>query len=153
MGRHGYTEDCDDNWQMIQWRGRVTSAARGRRGQAFFRHLIEALDAMPEKRLVKAEEYEIVTPTGEACALGSIALARGWDDAKDIDASDHDALASRLDIAPCLVQETEYENDECGPWAETPEGRWLRIRKWAEKNIKESPAPSAAGGAEEKIDG
>jgi hypothetical protein len=41
-----------DQWASIRWRGAVKSAASGSRGQAFFRDLITALDAMPEKTLI-----------------------------------------------------------------------------------------------------
>jgi hypothetical protein len=46
MSRSGYDESCDDNWGLICWRGAVASALRGRRGQAFLRELVDALDAV-----------------------------------------------------------------------------------------------------------
>lgn len=64
MSRSGYTEDCD-GWDLIRWRGAVASAIRGKRGQAFLREALAALDAMPEKQLIShdlvAFEYDPLT--------------------------------------------------------------------------------------------
>jgi hypothetical protein len=53
MGRHGYTDDSDDVLDLGRWRAQVSSAIRGKRGQRFLRDVIRALDALPEKRLIK----------------------------------------------------------------------------------------------------
>lgn len=137
MSRSGYSDELDQ-WPLIQYRGQVASAIRGRRGQIFLRELLAALDAMPEKRLI-ANDLE--TPTGEVCALGCIAKARGvprpkvdeWDD----DEPHRRRLAKAFDIAPQLVAEIEYENDEIAQ-RETPEQRWGRMRAWVESQIKPS---------------
>ena len=131
MSRSGYTDDSGDNWALIRWRGMVASAIRGRRGQAFLRSLRDALDSLPSKRLVRSEEYEIVNESGDCCALGAVALAREWGDAAEVDSSDHEALGERLDIASCLVQEIEWENDGMF-YRETPGERWKRLRQWAD---------------------
>jgi len=55
MSRSGYIEDWDDQWGLICYRGAVKSAIRGRRGQAFLREMLAALDALPEKRLITEE--------------------------------------------------------------------------------------------------
>ena len=52
MSRAGYTDDMDDYWSWIRYRGAVRSAIRGRRGQAFLKEMLAALDALPEKRLI-----------------------------------------------------------------------------------------------------
>lgn len=52
MSRSGYTDDDDDPLATGRWRAQVRSAIRGKRGQAFLRELIAALDAMPEKALI-----------------------------------------------------------------------------------------------------
>lgn len=145
MSRSGYTEDWDDPWPLIQWRGRVASAIRGKRGQRFLRELRDALDAMPEKSLDRSEDYEIVNEEGGCCALGAVALQRGWESPTAIDSSEHDGLGERLDIASCLVQEIEWENDEGGTYSETPEKRWGRVRAWVEKRIKPSGATPGEG--------
>ena len=49
MSRSGYHDDCE-GWDLI--RGAVKSAIRGRRGQAFLKEMLAALDALPEKRLI-----------------------------------------------------------------------------------------------------
>jgi hypothetical protein len=46
------------NGACIRWQGVVKSAIRGKKGQAFLKELLSALDAMPEKKLI-AEELEL----------------------------------------------------------------------------------------------
>ena len=126
MSRSGYSNDGDyDQWSHIRWRGQVTSAIRGKRGQAFLHELIEALDALPEKRLI-ANELE---NGGNVCAIGSVGLQRGID-MSEIDVDDYDTIAAKFGIARQLVQEIEWMNDE-GQWRATPESRWQYIRNWA----------------------
>lgn len=169
MSRHGYVEfDGDDPLAEGRWRGALKSALRGKRGQAFFRELIEALDAMPEKALA----VHSFTRNGEVCALGSIALKRGidvsefepgeggndWDDEID-----HDALAKLFGVAPILVREIMFENDDCDQWHwedtgevthgvtygskrkyrthDTPAERWQRMRKWAASRLQNKCEP------------
>lgn len=52
MSRSEYSENLD-SWSLIRWRGQVVSAIRGKRGQAFLRELVDALEAMPEKTYKK----------------------------------------------------------------------------------------------------
>ena len=135
MSRAGYTEDGEDNWGLICWRGQVASAIRGKRGQAFLRDLVAALDAMPEKALI-AEELE--DGDGNVCSLGAVGRLRGVD-MRRIDPYDYDEVAGAFDIAEPLAREIEYENDE-GTWQwqkETPEQRWKRMRAWAASKIKD----------------
>lgn len=137
MSRAGYTDDCDDQWRQIMWRGTVASAIRGKRGQAFLREMIEALDAMPEKRLVPNE----LVQAGEFCAIGSVGAKRGVE-MEALDPYDPAQIAEAFGIAAPLVREIEFENDEAGPHDETPEGRWHRMRSWAERHLNQ-PAPTA----------
>ena len=132
MSRSGYTDDCD-GWDLVRWRGAVKSAIRGKRGQGFLRELATAMDAMPEKSLI-AEELE---KEGEVCALGSLGKARGMDMSK-IDPEDRDDVAKAFGIPLTLACEIMYMNDD-GPWIETPEQRWVRIRGWVQEQIKEKP--------------
>jgi hypothetical protein len=129
MGRHGYSDDLDQ-WDLIRWRGQVKSAIRGRRGQTFLRSLLAALDAMPEKRLVRKD---LETDEGEVCTLGCALRAKG-EDPKEFDPYDHDGLGATFDVAPCLVQEVEWENDENGDG--TPEERWKYMRNWVAAQLK-----------------
>jgi hypothetical protein len=138
MSRAGYSDD-GEQWDLIKWRGQVASAMRGRRGQAFFREMVEALDALPEKRLIKdalladaSEKPAFIPPNvsrGEAvCAIGAVGLRRGVD-MNSLDPEDYDGIARAFRITHQLVQEIEYMNDEVG-WNEMPEARWVRMRKW-----------------------
>lgn len=131
MSRSGYSYDLDV-LDLGRWRGQVASATRGKRGQAFFRELIEALDAMPEKRLIHGD---LKDDAGCVCALGAVALKRGADPDK-LDTYDYDALGQMFNIAHQLAQEVMYWND----LRDNPEDRWTRMRAWAEKQI-ESPSP------------
>ena len=62
MSRSGYTDDGWDDesaqWASIRYAGALKSAMRGKRGQAFLKELLAALDAMPVKRLIR-EHLEI----------------------------------------------------------------------------------------------
>jgi len=153
----------------------VANAIRGRRGQAFLRELRDALDALPDKRLV-ADQF--VAPYDEEgggacvpCALGAVALARGFDHEAierlecDAESQDHDSIACTFGISQTLVREIEDENDEgVNPrwaydeklqrWGKPPDGydvdaaRWRWMRRWAEERIEEK-ASRALGGEED----
>ena len=88
MSRSGYNDECDDNWALIRWRGAVKSAIKGKRGQAMLKDLLAALDAMPNKRLIRGELVE----QGEYCAIGVLGAARGLPMA-DFDPEDNELLA------------------------------------------------------------
>lgn len=167
MSRAGYSDDCD-GWQLIMWRGQVASAIRGKRGQAFLRDLIDALDVLPEKRLIadnlavtpadtygpptRVEYYrERSRPTESGvCAIGSVGLRRGVD-MSALDPDNYNQVGNAFGIAHQLAQEVVWLNDEAGPgtydaetrkWTpETPEARWQRVRDWvAEKLIERARA-------------
>lgn len=126
MSRSGYNEDCDfSDWSFIRWRGAVASAIRGRRGQAFLKEMLAALDAMPNHRLIAKE----LVKDGEVCAMGSVALARGLDTA-EIDPEDYDSVAGLFGVANALVREVSYMNDEELNCRVTPETRYDRMRSW-----------------------
>lgn len=125
MGRSGYTEDCE---HVELYRGAVLQAMKGKRGQQFFRDLIAALDAMPEKKLItKNLENE-----HGVCALGSLGRQRGVD-MSGIDTWDHEDLGKLFGIARTLAAETMFVNDDDFRYYqnETPEQRWTRMRQWA----------------------
>lgn len=134
MSRSGYIDDSD-TWASIRWRGAVASAIRGGRGQAFFKELLVALDAMPEKRLIT----NVLKADGAFCTLGVLGAARGIDIDK-IDPENPEEVASEFNIAAALAQEVVYMNDEYGSyWGnETPEERWKRMREWIASQIKEA---------------
>ena len=132
MSRSGYTDDCEDNWAMIRWRGAVNSATKGKRGQQFFRDLLAALDAMPNKRLIT----ESLVSDGEFCTLGVLGAARGIDLEK-LDPDDSEQVSSAFGIADCLAREVVWMNDE--PYHHTPEQRFSFMRKWVESKITKEP--------------
>lgn len=143
MSRSGYSDDWDgDEWQTIMAMGAVASAVRGKRGQKFFRDLVEALDAMPARRLITDDLIrEDSTGFENVCALGALGKRRGVD-LKPLDPENAHQVAAAFDISPTLAREVVHENDE-GAWSrETPEQRWTRVRAWAASKIK--PATLAA---------
>jgi hypothetical protein len=142
MSRSGYNDDLD-NWDLIRWRGAVASAIGGKRGQAFLRELLAALDAMPKRALI-AEELE--DENGDRCAMGELGHKRGLD-LQAIDPEDPEAVANAFGIACCLAREISYENDEHDHWGqdadgrwritpETCEQRWERMRAWVKCQLK-----------------
>lgn len=139
MSRSGYTEDCDDQWRHIMWRGTVASAIRGKRGQAFLREMAEALDAMPEKRLVP----HVLVQAGEVCAIGSVGAKRGVA-MEALDPENPQQIAGAFGVAAPLVQEIEWMNDEAGPHKETPEQRWQRMRAWVAQQLRKPAAEPVA---------
>lgn len=158
MSRSGYSEDCD-GWALIPWRGAVKSAINGSRGQAMLRELVQALDALPEKRLAPET---LVTADGEYCALGALGRMRGIE-LQGIDPEDRMAVANAFGVSEALAAEIMFLNDEgvvetrtavnfevFGPmrpwerhtklkWETNPkagEMRWAQIRAWAVNNLK-----------------
>lgn len=133
MSRSGYSDDIE-NWQLICWRGAVTSAIKGARGQKFLAELRDALDAMPSKRLI-ADELQ---KAGSYCALGVVGHQRGLP-LESIDPYDSKQVSQTFNIANALAKEIVFVNDE-GDWrysGETPEQRWIRMRKWVTDNLHE----------------
>jgi len=129
MSRSGYSDDCE-NWSLICWRGAVNSAIKGKRGQAFLAELAHAMDEMPVKRLV-ADELEA---DGEFCTIGVLGAKRGVDMGV-LDPGDREEVGKVFGIAPAMAAEIVFMNDE-GSWkAETPEERWVRMRKWVSENL------------------
>lgn len=131
MSRSGCCEGYD-YWAMIRWQGAVTSAIRGRRGQAFLREMIAAFDAMPEKRLI---QEALEDKHGDVCAIGAVGRARGID-MSGIDPENRENVAHVFGIAESMVAEIAYENDEefC---SETPEERFEWMRRWVVNNLLE----------------
>ncbi|CAG4889597.1 hypothetical protein [Paraburkholderia gardini] len=156
MSRSGYSDDYD--WLNL-WRGAVERSIRGKRGQTALQELAAALDAMTEKTLA-AES--LVTEDGEFCTLGVLGQARGLN-MKPLDPEDWDAVAKAFNMAPAMVREIVYENDEVlddYKWVDVeiygpvrpyerhirsvriaiPEEvlgpqRWQRMRQWVESNL------------------
>ena len=134
MSRSGYSDDCNGA-ELNLWRGAVNSAINGKRGQAFLRETLAALDAMPDKKLTTDTLHE--PANGEFCTLGAVGASRSLD-MKPLEYSDRGHIARAFGISEAMAAEIMFENDE-GNWrgTETPEQRWARMRAWVHGNIKE----------------
>ncbi|HEY3494796.1 MAG TPA: hypothetical protein VGK73_08930 [Polyangiaceae bacterium] len=124
-----------------RWRAQLHSAMRGKRGRALLHDLIAALDAMPEKRLIKG----VLEQEGSVCALGAVCKHRGVElPAIAIDEESFDdeakewtaAMGQALDIAPQLAAHVMYMNDEHLLYDATPEKRWQTVRDWAQRELE-----------------
>jgi hypothetical protein len=141
MSRSGYSDceaDYDNSWAL--WRGAVNSSINGKRGQAFLRDLRDALEAKPEKTLVKGA---LEAENGNHCALGVIGHLRGidmpkgeLDDYFDGEETTRN-MAHMLNIAPALAREIVYLNDEGSPYygKQTDTDRYNYVLKWVKENI------------------
>lgn len=166
MSRSGYTDENDDPLAYGRWRQAVKRSIEGKRGQAMLRELVEALDAMEDKRLYPGS---FATPEGEFCTLGVLGAKRGTQvsDLGDEDECDPTMVGQRFGIAPAMAAEIMYLNDEylvdcwkwvdieiCGPvrpgypdWGRHTRSvrcqndshaieRWARMRAWAVENLE-----------------
>jgi len=138
MSRSGYSDDYDDNWSLIKWRGQVASAIRGKRGQKLLQELADAMDAMPVKELISES---LADAEGGFCTLGVVGHARALDMA-DIDPEDLHQVSQAFNIAEALAAEIVFMNDECdNRWdgnkylKESPAERFIRMRKWVAEQI------------------
>jgi hypothetical protein len=174
MSRSGYTDDNDDPLAHGRWRQAVKRSLEGKRGQALLRELVEALDAMEDKRLYPGS---FATPEGEFCTLGVLGAKRGtkMEDLGDDYECDIATVGQRFGIAPAMAAEIMYMNDEyavdewkwvdvefCGPvrpyypdWGchtksvrvhndNHPRERWQRMRDWAAQHLKTPGSEVAA---------
>jgi len=144
MSRHGFSDECDecdDLWAMIRFSGARASAIRGKRGQAFLRELLAAMDALPEPRLIEGELQH--PATGEVCALGAVARARGLD-VSQVDVEDYSKVAKLFGISETLAREIMFWNDEFGldraPKAGDAERRFRKVREAVLQEIRSSGA-------------
>lgn len=126
MSRSGYSEDCE---HLNLWRSNVERTIRGKKGQLFLKDLLQALDEMPNKRLIR----ESLANDGEFCALGALGHKK-YIDMEPLDPEDPDQVASVFGISSMLVQEIVYKNDETY-YRETPENRWIKMREWVKQQI------------------
>lgn len=145
MSRSGYSDDLSQS-ELAMWRGMVTSATRGKRGQALLKELESALVALPRKELC-AHEFANAED-GQVCALGAVALQRRTskgmslvDALKEIEKEYPEGCAAEeaadeFNIADCLLQEITFVNDERGRYDETTTQRYERVLKWVRDHIK-----------------
>lgn len=130
MSRSGY-DDNFDQWSLIMYRGAVAKATKGARGQALLRDLLDALDKLPERKLIAGKLVE----DGAVCALGALGNARGLA-MKGLDPENTEAVAAKFGIADALAREIVYMNDEGSYRVATPEQRFIRMREWVASQIK-----------------
>lgn len=176
MSRSGYTDDIDDPLAIGRWRQAVKRSIEGKRGQALLRELVEALDAMEDKRLYPGG---FATADGKCCTLGALGARRGvkMDDLGDDYYCEPALVGQRFGIATAMAAEIMYMNDEyaadewkwvdveiCGPlregWRDQrvrsvrvhndnhPAERWQRMRAWAAASLKTPNAELAGRKAE-----
>jgi hypothetical protein len=132
MSRSAYTDDCDDYWAHIRWRGAVASALRGKRGQDFLREMLSALDALETPCLARGS---LQTKGGEVCALGSVGRARGIDMA-DVDPYDYESIANLFGISEALAREIMFVNDEWCALNAPSKRRFTEVRTWILEQIR-----------------
>lgn len=122
MSRSGYTYDNEDALALGRWRQAVKRSIEGKRGQAFLREMIEALDAMEDKRLFPGS---FATAEGEFCALGAVGTKRGtkMDDLGDEFECDAEKVGDRFGVARAMAAEIMYLNDEY----EVSEWKWIDV--------------------------
>jgi hypothetical protein len=166
MSRSGYTDDNDDPLAHGRWRQAVRRAVEGKRGQTLLRELLQALDAMEDKRLYPGS---FATADGEFCTLGVLGARRGtkMDDLGDADECSPGLVGHRFGIARAMAAEIMYLNDEfavgewkwikvevCGPmrpywpdWGDHfksvrvhndnhPQERWAAMRAWVVESLR-----------------
>ena len=127
MSRSGYS---DDGEHLELWRANVERTIRGKRGQAFLKELLQALEQMPQKRLIT----DALVRSGEVCAIGALGLKRGIC-MDSIDQEEPDQVGAAFGISSMLAQEVVYMNDETH-WRDSPEERWKRMHEWVREQIR-----------------
>lgn len=137
MSRSGYSDECDGP-ELNLWRGAVNQAIKGKRGQAFLRESLAALEAMSSKRLTTDSLHQ--PASGEFCTLGVVGANRGVD-LKALEYAEPKEVAKAFGISHALAAEIMYENDEGWNYPNTPELRWERMREWIKSEIIERVQP------------
>ena len=140
MSRSGFYEndDFDQDAMLAAGRtaGRIASATRGARGQKFLRLALAALDGMEDKRLAGGTfgvdggcmclMTSIATQTGRASAFTGVSL----DDGQGV----CHALSDAFNVAPVMVQDLVWWNDENAP--RDPALRWQYMRNKIARSLK-----------------
>jgi len=137
MSRSGYRDDFDpsDNPACLLWPSIVRKAINGKRGQKFLKELRGFMDVMPSKRIIR---NKLINAEGECCTIGVFCKAKNID--VNFDYHDPTEVGASVGIARSMAAEIEYMNDEWNPPGETPEKRWIRMRKWVDEKINQKGA-------------
>ena len=126
MSRSGYTDDYE---HMNLYRATVERTIKGKRGQKFFKDLVNALDAMPVKELIYDELQD---DKGGVCAIGAFCVAKQID-MQPLDYTDPEVVAQAVGISRSLAAEVQFMNDD---WtSEAPAERWTRMHKWVSNQL------------------
>lgn len=141
MSRSGYSDDCET---LGLYRASVDAALYGRRGQAFLRELVAALEAMPVKEL----HAGVLVDGDRVCALGAVADVRALD-VSDVDIEDPKIVGRVLGIPRSLAAEIAFENDDSDGWTRgrSPEERYADMLTWARSHLREQPLSHPGRGA------
>ena len=125
------------------WYANLRRTMLSARGQAFLRELLEALDTLPQKRLIPGALQQ----GREVCAIGAVGLKRCMD-LTALDSNEQDEIAHAFGVSSMMVQEIAYWNDQgmeaCvlgitdgGGFKEnTPEDRFGFVRAWVVSWLK-----------------
>jgi len=111
--------ECDDEEDQRRYALQAANLARqikGKRGQAFLRELLTALEALPEKVLIEGH----VSEDGMVCTFGALALKRRTD-----------AGEPRESVLADLESVVVHLHDENGDEPEDYEPMW----EWAEREL------------------
>lgn len=140
-----WDDESDDPLDWGRYEAAKLSTLRGRRGQAFLRELVAALDALPQPELSEGALGD--RRTGCVCALGAVALAQGdsFDDlAKDNGNWGPDEAAEWYSISPTLANEIISANDDWrdGNTVDVRRSRWRHVRSWAVSHLIKPPQPT-----------
>ena len=124
--------DVDDMLRSYAFEHNARRAAEGKKGQAVLRELRDALRALPHKRLIAGDWLDV--ETGDVCALGALAKARGVAASEMPDEYEDGAEAARdlLGIVYPLAFTIIEANDEARV---TPEQRYELVLEWVERRI------------------
>jgi hypothetical protein len=103
-------EILGDMWGYVRYRGALRNAIKGKRGQAFLKELLEAIEALPEKKLAVGAFRD---RDGCASALGALALKRGHspDELAGFHYMTPDQLARFFGIQPVLIRHIVHMHD------------------------------------------
>lgn len=109
--------------------GEVVPTSAGSNHRQLLVALAKALDAMPEKVLIRGA-FEM---DGQYCALGALAKERGLLE----NSADGFRIAEVFGVEPEEVFEIVRVND--GLIEEDPAERWLGVREWVRSKLLEVP--------------
>jgi len=133
------------------WQSMYQRSTRGKKGQRNLHDFIAALDAMPEKRLIRDAEVEKLYDEEKdeyvvvgVCAVACFAAAKGGDaryfgEEDDSDIFSTAELGKSYGLSWTMAWEMARAND--GTFAGlTPQERWQAMRDWAVSLLQPLPA-------------